>query len=41
MCVCVILCMYVCSIKDRLRFNQQSNYAGGPDLEHRQVTTNG
>ena len=26
--------------KIRMRFDQQSNYVGGPDLEHKQVTTN-
>ena len=32
---CVYMCMILCAclIKVRIRFNQQSNYAGGPDLE--------
>ena len=35
-----IMCVRACD-KIRMRFDQQSNYAGGPDIEHKQVTTNG
>ena len=40
-CICFgVMCVLAC-YKIVWRFNQQSNYAGGPDLEHKQVTTNG